>query len=270
MNINKSIIFIMILICSLSILYSAPKKEKKLSDKEIIQLQKQELYRITDIQAEELSVIKQILLTRQKALKDKNDKLEAELKLKNEKAETTTDEKDILIELLRTQLDSTRAELNKAKAKIVECNELLDNRSIGASDPESQAKFAHFMQGTSVTKYEESVMFRPGKATLDTSAKQVLQDFAAHLSGMGDSYVIQVIGNTDSVPIRGVLKEKYPTNWELSVARAVAVVKYLTDNLHVNPKNIIVGGKAEFNPSVPNSTSKNRSENRRVDLLLSH
>jgi chemotaxis protein MotB len=266
----KPYIFILLLLCSLSFLFGATKKEGDLSDAQIIQLQKQELYQITDIQAEELGVIKQILITRQKALKDKNTKLEAELKLKNESTSMTADEKDALVRSMQTQIDSMRTALKKANTRIVQLNEMLDNRSIGISNPEAQEQFAQFVQGAGVTKYEESVLFSPGTATLNTAGKQVLKDFAKHLTGLGDSYVIQVIGNTDNVPIRGELMKKYPTNWELSVARSVAVVKYLVEVLKVKPKNIIVGGKSEYNPTVPNSTSKNRSENRRVDLLLSH
>lgn len=271
MNINfKTLVFIVVLYALCTLLFCAEKKDSELSDAQIIQLQKQELYRITDIQAEELSVIKQILVTRQKALKDKNTRLEAELKQKNESADMTTDVKGALIRKLQMELDSTRVELNKANVKIAEYLALLNNRSIGISNPEDQEKFAQFMQGAGVTRNSENVLFFPGSATLDPTAKKVLKDFARHLSGMGDAYVIQVIGNTDNIPIRGELRKKYPTNWELSVARSVAVVKYLVETLKVNPKNIIVGGKSEYNPLVPNSTSKNRSENRRVDLLLSH
>jgi chemotaxis protein MotB len=266
----KPFIFILILFASWSLLYCAAPKETDLSDAQIIQLQKQELYQITDIQAEELSVIKQVLINRIKALKDRNTKLQEELKAKNENANMTLDEKDQLIQKLKMQLDSTRTSLMKANSKISECVEMLNNRSIGISNPESQDRFASFMQGVGVTKYEESVPFVPGSATVGPKGKKILQDFAKHLEGLGDGYVIQVIGNTDSVPIHGELMKKYPTNWELSVARSVAVVKYLVDDEKVNPKNIIVGGKAEYNPVVPNSTSKNRSENRRVDLLLSH
>jgi len=266
----KASIFILLLFTSLSLLFGASQKEADLSNSQIIQLQKKELYQMTDVQSEEVSVIKLILISRLKALKERNDKLEAELKQKNENSNMTTDEKYLLIRKLQVQLDSTRTALTQANSKLVEFTELLNNRSIGISNPESQENFAQFIQGTSVTKYAESVLFSPGSATLNNSAKQVLKEFSKHLSGMGNSYVIQVIGNTDNVPIRGELMKKYPTNWELSVARSVAVVKYIVEELKIKPKNIIVGGKSEYNPVVPNSTTKNRSENRRVDLLLSH
>jgi chemotaxis protein MotB len=266
----KPCFLILLFLAVISLLFCAEKKEATLSDAQIIQLQKQELYQITDIQSEELSIIKQILVKRMRTLKNKNDSLEVALKAKNESIGATTDQKDVLLRKLQMQLDSTRVALNKANARIRECNELLDNRSIGISNPEDQAKYAQFMQGVGVTKYEQSVPFVPGSASVGPKGKKILKDFAKRLESMGDSYVIQVIGNTDSVPITGELQKKYPTNWELSVARSVAVVKYLVDMEKVNPKNIIVGGKAEYNPLVPNSTSKNRSENRRVDLLLSH
>lgn len=271
MNIQRKALFIIVLLCAVStLLLSAPKKETELSDAQIIQLQKQELYRITDIQAEELSVIKQILVTRQKALVDKNAKLEAELKAKSGESSGSTEAQNIRIQRLQAELDSTRTALKDSNTKLAECLALLNNRSIGIANPEDQARFSQFMQNAGVVKFEESVVFTSGSTVLNTHARKVLKDFAKHLQTMGDAYVIQVIGNTDNVPIRGELQKVYPTNWELSVARSVAVVKYLVEKQKVNPKNIIVGGKSEYNPLVPNTTSKNRSENRRVDLLLSH
>ncbi|HNX00695.1 MAG TPA: OmpA family protein [Candidatus Cloacimonadota bacterium] len=271
MNINtKVIIMIVLLNAFCAMLLFAEKKDTNLSDAEIIKLQKQELYRITDIQAEELSAIKQVLLARQKALQDKNAQLEAELKLRSSNVGASSEEYLKQIRLMQRQLDSTKTALLNAKSRIDEYQKLLNNRSIGTENPEDQDHFSQLIQGANIEKFENSVMFAPGSTTLDLKSRKALREFAQQIASMGDAYVIQVIGNTDNVPITGELKKKYPSNWELSVARSVAVVKYLVETLKLNPKNIIVGGKSEYNPVVPNSTSKNRSENRRVDLLLSH
>ena len=76
---------------------------------------------------------------------------------------------------------------------------------------------------------------------------------------------VLVSGHTDNVPINTV---KFPSNWELSSARAVRVVKYLIQKCDVPPKILGATGYSKYRPLVPNDTAKNRQTNRRVEFLV--
>jgi chemotaxis protein MotB len=76
---------------------------------------------------------------------------------------------------------------------------------------------------------------------------------------------VRVEGHTDDRPTRGGL---FPTNWELSTARASAVVLYLITVAHFEPQRLSAAGYGEFHPRVPNDSSENRARNRRVDLVV--
>lgn len=77
-------------------------------------------------------------------------------------------------------------------------------------------------------------------------------------------WIIRVDGHTDSLPISTV---KYPSNWELSIARALAVVRYL-QNSGVNPKRLAATGFASYHPISPSVSSKDLSRNRRIEITL--
>jgi chemotaxis protein MotB len=78
---------------------------------------------------------------------------------------------------------------------------------------------------------------------------------------------IVVSGHTDNVPITSKLAATYPTNWELSAARAIAVVKILESN-GVDPKMLVAAGFGEFRPVADNATPEGRAQNRRMEIVL--
>ena len=76
---------------------------------------------------------------------------------------------------------------------------------------------------------------------------------------------VRMEGHTDSVPIRTA---RYPSNWELSSARAIAMLRLLTDRFHVDHMRMSVTGYADTVPVAPNDTPEGRARNRRVDIVL--
>jgi chemotaxis protein MotB len=76
---------------------------------------------------------------------------------------------------------------------------------------------------------------------------------------------VLVEGHTDNLPID---TERFPSNWELSTARAVSVVRYLTEEVGINPVNLSAVGYGDTKPRVPNDTPENRRKNRRVKIIL--
>ena len=76
---------------------------------------------------------------------------------------------------------------------------------------------------------------------------------------------IQIEGHTDDVPIE---TPQFPSNWELSSARAIAVLRLFVDEIGINPKTLTATGYGEFRPAAPNTTVQGRSKNRRIEIVL--
>jgi len=106
------------------------------------------------------------------------------------------------------------------------------------------------------------ILFTSGSAALSTEAQPVIRLLGEALREFPNS--IRVEGHTDNVPIAG---GAFPSNWELSAARAASVVHLLTDS-GVDPRRLAVSAYGEFRPVLPNATPDGRNANRRVVLLI--
>jgi chemotaxis protein MotB len=107
----------------------------------------------------------------------------------------------------------------------------------------------------------DSVLYGLGDATLRESAYAILDKISAIVKNA--PYNIIVEGHTDDLPMRP--NARFQSNWELSTARAVSVVRYFIEK-GVNPKKLAAAGFAEFHPLVPNINEENRAKNRRVEI----
>ena len=109
----------------------------------------------------------------------------------------------------------------------------------------------------------ESALFAPGSAELKPRAKEVLDLIAEQLVGRPNH--VRVEGHTDDRPIHTTI---FPSNWELSSARATTVVRYYVDNHGISPDRISALGYGKYRPVAPNNSIENRARNRRVDVVL--
>lgn len=122
-------------------------------------------------------------------------------------------------------------------------------------------------QGERITvNVSDRVLFLSGSAEVLTSGQAALTKIANVLAEVNDRR-IDIEGHTDSLPMTGKLAELYPTNWELSAARATNVVKYL-EGQGVNPKRMAVVGKSSFRPVASNGSAAGRKRNRRIEIVL--
>lgn len=112
----------------------------------------------------------------------------------------------------------------------------------------------------------EQIFFDSGRATLKAGGKEVLKKVGAALKGYQDK-IIRVVGYTDNVPVAKPLQGKFPTNWELSVARATNVVRFLQD-VGVPPERMVASGRGEYDPVASNDTPEGRQKNRRIEIML--
>lgn len=111
----------------------------------------------------------------------------------------------------------------------------------------------------------DNVLFDLGKASLKKDAFPILKEIAEIVEGQGME--IYVEGHTDNIPISTA---RFPTNWELSTARALGVVRYLYDKEGIPAGNLAAVGHGEHRPLVPNDSRENRARNRRVEIFIKY
>jgi chemotaxis protein MotB len=112
----------------------------------------------------------------------------------------------------------------------------------------------------------EQIFFDSGKAKLKPGGKEVLKKVGEALKGY-ENKVIRVVGHTDNVPLAKSLQGTFPTNWELSVARATNVVRYLQE-VGIPPERMVPSGRAEYDPVASNESPEGRKKNRRIEIML--
>lgn len=114
-----------------------------------------------------------------------------------------------------------------------------------------------------VVRLSQPMLFKGGSAELRSGAYAALDEIAVAIAGTARS--IKIEGHTDNIPVQS---EQYPTNWDLSSARSLTVLKYLLDSHSFDPRKISASGYGEFRPIATNDTLRGRSKNRRVDIVL--
>jgi len=119
------------------------------------------------------------------------------------------------------------------------------------------------VRGRMVVEMASSILFPSGEAKLHEEGEIALAELAGILRTIkGRDF--QVAGHTDNVPIR---TRKFPSNWELSAARSVSVVKFLQVS-GVVPTHLSASGYAEYQPAADNNTAEGKAENRRIEIVL--
>ena len=133
-------------------------------------------------------------------------------------------------------------------------------RQLMENDLNIQVQHTH--HGTRLS-FEDQVLFDFGKATINPVGFSFLDTIAGAIKKL--PYAVRVEGHTDNIPIQ---TKRFPSNWELSVARAVNVVKYFAEVSNINPQRLSAVGYGESRPVVANDIRTNRAKNRRVEILL--
>ena len=122
------------------------------------------------------------------------------------------------------------------------------------------------LRGQLTVRMLDRIVFRSGSADILPEGMAVLDKLVEAIADSTD--IIRVEGHTDDTPISDKLKVKYPSNWELSAARASAVARYIETKHHVNPKRLESLGFSMYHPLAPNDTDENKQRNRRVEIVL--
>ncbi len=113
----------------------------------------------------------------------------------------------------------------------------------------------------------EKIVFDSGKAEIKPRGLEILKKVGDILKNTRDKQ-IRIEGHTDNVPISAALAAKFPTNWELSTARATVVGRYFQEKVGIPPQKLAPTGFAEYRPVASNTTTEGRAQNRRIEIIL--
>ena len=114
-----------------------------------------------------------------------------------------------------------------------------------------------------IMRLSEHALFDQGSADISAEALPLLDKIGAIISKT--AYLIRIEGHTDNLPIH---TELFPSNWELSTARAVNVLRYFIKNHNIDPQRLAAEGFGEFHPLVANDSPEDRAKNRRVEIIF--
>jgi chemotaxis protein MotB len=165
--------------------------------------------------------------------------------------------------------DSLQAREAELAARRQEVEQLRGTYEGLVSDLESevaagQIEISQLRQGLQLNLTQD-VLFASGSPELNDAGRSVLRKVAQRLQEV--PHRVEVRGHTDSVPIRGGLAARYPSNWELAGARASGVVRFLAER-KIDPRRLVSVSLGEYEPIASNDTADGRQKNRRIEIML--
>src|SRR5687768_1581246 len=189
------------------------------------------------------------------------------------------------LEQQKTSLEADRVALERQQAQLRAQNEALESQKqqLLSASKQSQSQYDKLLAELNqevqkgqlqVRRYKdmltvdvaEQLFFDSGRAALKETGKEVLKKVADAMKSYEDK-AIRVVGHTDNVPITKGLQKVFPSNWELSAARATTVVRFLQD-AGIEPERLLATGRAEYAPVAPNDSPEGRQKNRRIEITL--
>jgi len=235
--------------------------------------QRKELQSLTAFAKQQQQTIQNL----NKQLQEKQAQLDAN-SASIQQLQAQLDAEKVAKQQLEDQLASLTQQLAAANEQI---NALLGRLSSAEKESQTYLEMAQKLEGEikkgtiSLTESKgkltlnvsDKILFDSGKVEIKKEGLEVLNRVAEVLTKVTDKE-IRIEGHTDNVKISGKLKEKYPTNWELSTSRATNVARYLVEKGSIDPANLYAAGYAEYHPIAPNDTPESRARNRRIEITL--
>ncbi len=210
----------------------------------------------------------------------------------NEDAAVLTDEKKQLEEILRAKSDTLSKNISELRQQVaelkVENGKLSEDVSVLQKAKEEKVKevsgtyeqlLANMkneiaqgqvtiseLKGKLTVNMEAAILFDSGRADVKPEGLAILDKMVGTLKNVSDK-AIRIEGHTDVVQITGGLTRTFPTNWELSAARAINVTKFLQQQ-GIDPGNLSAAAFAEHKPVADNGAKEGRAKNRRIEITL--
>ncbi len=204
--------------------------------------------------------------------------LERQVSQRDREADRMRQEMDALTAALENKEDMLRAEAEEKarleaerRAKEEEIHRLTQTHddlrnSLEAEIAKGDIRIKQVRDKLTINMVDR-VLFDSGRAFVKPAGLKVLKQMSDILKSVDDKQ-IRIEGHTDNVPIGVKLQERFPTNWELSTARATSVVRYLIEKGEIVPDNISAVGYADTRPIASNEKEAGRQVNRRIEIVL--
>lgn len=183
-------------------------------------------------------------------------------------ARDTADENHAQLAILKSQLAQDQSlieSLRKEKEASTQAQKKLEDQM--RSELQSKDITISELQGKLTVNILDRILFDSGEAVLKPEGENILQQIANVLKSYPNRQ-IHVIGHTDNIPIKAGARNRFPSNWELSTARANAAVRFLCEKCEIDPRRLGAVGYGEFHPIADNSTPEGRAKNRRIALVV--
>ncbi len=162
----------------------------------------------------------------------------------------------------RALVENIRDSKSKSDQEVKDPNWETAKAQLAAALQEMNVHFEETAEGLMI-RFPEKVMFSSGSADISDEGKQAVANVAKVLQRF--PYKARIEGYTDDVPISN---SSFRSNWELSSARAISVMRELVDGNGLPASRFMVAGWGEYHPIVDNSNAENRALNRRVEMVI--
>jgi chemotaxis protein MotB len=224
------------------------------------------------------------------------EKATSEVTSLHEEVAKVRSEKDAQLAKLKEELEGARPKIASAREELVGSQKEIDQLKRSLSDVHGEraqlktqmdrmkttydamvSDLKNQIQNKEVTistlqeklsvTFVDRVVFESGKAEITPHGRAILTKVGNILKTV-EAKQIRIIGHTDNKPILPGYQYKFPSNWELSAARAAAVVRYFQKEVGLDPENLEAVGRSFYEPVASNETEEGRSQNRRVRIII--
>jgi len=161
---------------------------------------------------------------------------------------------------LERALEELRAREKQSQARLAVFTEMLNKFKAMIDSGKLRVRV---VRGRMVVELAENILFDSGRSDLKKEGQEALAQVASVLASIAERD-FQVAGHTDNIPIKSA---RFPSNWELSTARAVVVTKWITEK-GLDANRVSAAGYADTQPMAPNDSPEGRQQNRRIEIVL--
>ena len=190
---------------------------------------------------------------------------------------TLTAEEASMLEKVKEALTTEVEDLNQENETLKEEKESLAALLFGDNDSDSAENFLDYLESNDlmesvyimeeerglVIRFKDGVLFASGQAGISEGGYEILDEIVGKIKDIDNLIIIE--GFTDNIPIR---TSEFPSNWELSVARAIGVAKFMIDDRGIEEERISVSGFGEQRSIDTNDTEEGRANNRRIEITI--
>ncbi|MFT7102015.1 MAG: chemotaxis protein MotB [Bacteroidia bacterium] len=179
-----------------------------------------------------------------------------------DKSKAALEDKRLQLMARSKRINDLESVLARKDSAVLSLKNNIVNALLGFAD---QGLTVEQKNGKVYVSLEEQLLFKSGSWVVDTKGQDALKKLGKVLETQSDVSIL-IEGHTDNVPYKG--SGAIEDNWDLSVKRATAIVKILTANSSIDPKQLSAAGRSEYSPLNTEDTKEAKAENRRTEIII--